>query len=255
MGIIKRLIKRTEHTSIPAGMVDIHCHILPGIDDGAVDMAMTIAMANIAVRDGIAAIIATPHFNGKQYDFARIVSLTDEVNKELASQGIPLMLYPGAEISAFADQQLVENVRLNSSAWVLLEFCHSHLPENADRLIGHFLDRGCRVIIAHPERNPTILSKPDILQELLGKHVCCQLTAGSLTGEFGPDAQRCAMYLLQQGWVDFIATDAHSSTQRIPKLSEAFRVAEKVLDYNTAVRLVRDNPSEILYEHCVAASG
>jgi len=236
-------------------MVDVHCHILPSIDDGAEDMEMTVAMANIAVKDGISAIIATPHFNGRQYDFGMIDTLTDLVNQELINQGIPLILYPGAEISAFADQRLTSNACLNGGSWVLLEFCHAPLPNNAEKLIHYQLDRGNRVIIAHPERNPTILHHPEKLHELLEDHVYCQLTAGSLVGEFGLDVQRCAVYLLQQGWIDFIATDAHSTTRRIPKLSEAFRIAEKILGYDAAVRLVRDNPCEILYENCVVASG
>lgn len=246
MGIIRKLIKKAEQRPLPGGMVDIHCHILPGLDDGAQSMQDSIAMAELAVADGIEEVIATPHLNGDLYDFKKVLSLTRSLNQVLQEKNIPLVVYPGGEVSIIFKPNQFSGFRLNNGNWVLLEFCHTHLPPHAGELIQQYVDAGLKVIISHPERNPSVLKHPDLLRLLRTGNVLVQITAASLTGDFGIEVQRCALYLLKNKFIDFIATDAHSPVWRRPMLSAAFRVAERYIGYTEAVRLVRDNPRRIL---------
>jgi protein-tyrosine phosphatase len=227
-------------------MVDIHCHILPGIDDGPNDIHESIHMSEIAARDGITTIVATPHVNNALTPLEEIKERIDQLNGSLIDRGIPVEVLQGADVSALIDISLLEGYTINNTKYILIEFPGSHIPLNAGEIIFTLVIKGYRPIISHPERNPSIIRDPGILDGLIQTGALVQVTAESLTGDFGPDIQECVSALLKKGTVNFIATDAHSSSWRRPVLSGGLRMAEKILGKEKAYALVSTNPRAVL---------
>jgi protein-tyrosine phosphatase len=227
-------------------MIDIHCHILPDIDDGPKTFDESVAMARIAADDGITGIVATPHLNDQLYSNVEISRRVSWLRLLLRKENIPLSIMTGADVSVLFKPDQVEGYTINGTRYILVEFAHSHLPRNADAILYQFLIKGFKPIITHPERNPSISADPTLLLKLLGDNMYVQITAGSLTGDFGRDAQQCAEYLLQAGLVDVIATDAHSSIKRKPILSEGMQVAAKIVGPERARQMVVDTPTKII---------
>ncbi len=230
-------------------MIDIHSHILPGIDDGAPDVNVSLAMAAIAVADGIQVVIATPHVDGSGcLSMAMINSAVDQLNSVLQQRGVGLVVFPGAELQSHVAIESADQYRLACGSFFLLEFPHSHLPADALDLIRTLLQKGVTPIIAHPERNREISMEPGKLAALVEAGARTQITAGSLTGELGVNAQTCARFLLKKNMVHFMATDSHSPNFRKPVLSKAVKKAGKYLGGKGALALVLDNPLAILPE-------
>ncbi len=230
-------------------MIDIHCHILPGIDDGAPDLKASLAMADMAVADGIQVIIATPHVDGSGYlSMAMINTAVEQLNSVLRQRGVDLVIFPGAEVQSHAAIRLADQYCLAAGSFFLLEFPHSHLPADALDLIYTFVDKGLTPIIAHPERNREINMEPEKLTGLVEAGARVQITAGSLTGELGANARICAQLLLKRNMVHFMATDSHSPNFRKPILSRAVKQAKKYLGREGALALVRESPLAILPE-------
>ncbi len=227
-------------------MIDIHCHILPGLDDGADDEDEALRMANIAVSDGINYAIATPHVLTPSLSPEDIRTKVESLNSLFNHHGLDFEVFPGAEVGFYSELSNIDHYHLNGGPYLLLEFPHGQFPPTAAERISMLLRDGRKLILAHPERNKSVIMEPKRLLDLVGPNVRVQISAGSLTGEFGPDVQRCAMYLLKQKIVSFIATDAHSSHHRPPVLSKAVKVAAKVLGKDTAKQLVTTNPMQIV---------
>ena len=227
-------------------MIDIHCHILPDIDDGPKTFDESLAMARIAAEDGITGIVATPHLNERLYSPVEISRRVSSLRLMLRKENIPLSIMMGADVSVLFRPDQVEGFTINGTNYILIEFAHSHLPRNADAILFQFLVKGFWPIITHPERNPSISADPNLLRQLLGDKIYVQITAGSLTGDFGNEARHCAEYLLRAGVVDVIATDAHSSTKRKPILSEGMRAAAKFVGPQRARQMVVDAPTKII---------
>jgi protein-tyrosine phosphatase len=234
-------------------MIDIHCHILPGIDDGPSDMNESIEMASVAAADGITTIVATPHLKDRIYPAEIIASGVSALNRQLAERKIPVRVLRGADISAMFSLTLLKDFTINGTKYLLFEFPHTHMPSNAGQIIFNAMVSGLRPIITHPERNPSVVRDPSGLIELREAGALVQITAGSLTGDFGPEAQGCALFLLKKGAVDIIASDAHSVDVRRPVLSEGLLVAEKVLGRESALRLVEDNPAAVIEDRPINA--
>jgi len=227
-------------------MIDIHCHILPGLDDGASDMRESIEMAKIAAADGIRKIVATPHIKDIIHSEEAVSGCVGQLNNQLRKEGIPVEIVKGAEVYALLDTAVMAAHTVNNSRYVLIEFPYSHMPVNTREILFRIVINGYQPIIAHPERNPSIIKKPNILFELVESGALVQITAGSLLGTFGPDARECARYLLKKDAVNFMATDAHSADYRRPVLSEGLKVAGKIIGKEKADRLVRSNPEAVL---------
>jgi protein-tyrosine phosphatase len=227
-------------------MIDIHCHILPGIDDGPSDMNESIEMASVAAADGITTIVATPHLKDRIYPADIIASGVAELNGQLADREIPVRILRGADINAMLSPALLKDFTINGTKYLLFEFPHTHMPGNALQIIFNAMVSGLRPIITHPERNPSVVRDPSGVLELRETGALVQITAGSLTGDFGPEARECALFLLRKGAVDIIATDAHSIDGRRPVLSEGLQVAEKILGRESALRLVEENPAAVI---------
>jgi protein-tyrosine phosphatase len=227
-------------------VIDIHCHILPEIDDGPSNIMESIEMAKIASRDGIKKIVATPHIKDTLHSVKTIKKSIEVLNNRLTEIGIPIEIVQGADVNAMLDLSLLEGYTINNTDYILIEFPHSHLPKNAKEILFNMMIKGYRPIITHPERNLSVIKNPNLLFELLGPGSLVQITADSLTGAFGVDIQECAFYLLERETVSFIATDAHSSYQRQPILSEGLKVAERIIGKEKAAKLVTLNPEEVL---------
>ena len=227
-------------------MIDIHCHILPGFDDGAVDEQAALAMARTAVKDGVQTIIATPHLNIDLHSAAEIAERTEKLNRLLEEENIRLTILPGAEVASHIDLCHWREFTLAGTNSVLVEFPHSHFPTSAQDLMHEALAQGLRPIIAHPERNPGIMLDPTQLAPLVKAGVRVQLTAQSIVGTFGSAIQQCAYYLLRQKLVHFLASDAHSPDYRTPQLSKGLKIVTKILGQKQAMALVLDNPQQTL---------
>lgn len=209
-------------------------------------MDLSLAMAEMAVKDGIEVIIATPHADGAQITPERLAAAVRDLNRELIARHIPLNVAPGFEIPHYLVLDLAATHTLAGSRHVLVEFPFDILPGDAPALISTLIGRGFLPIIAHPERNGDIIADPRQLMELISAGAQVQVTAASITGELGPDCQRCAHYLLRRGLAHFIATDAHSPTFRTPVLSRACAVVSKLLEPERVALLVEGNPRKIL---------
>ena len=218
-------------------MIDIHSHILPGVDDGAQTIEDSIAMARQAVEQGITEIIATPHHRNGRYNNEKleILSKVAELNDVLQREGIALKVLPGQECRIFGElvdaYQKDELLTLNDGGhYMLIEFSSSHVPMYAEQLLYNIQFEGVIPIIVHPERNSHFIEQPERLSEFVEKGALVQLTASSVTGAFGKKIQKFSMQLLQANLVHFVASDAHNTTSRKNPLKEAYEVIAKSMD-------------------------
>jgi protein-tyrosine phosphatase len=227
-------------------MIDSHCHILPNIDDGPQDVDESIEMARMASMDGVEKIIATPHITDNKYSSDDISDRVDQFNHLLRQKKIPVQVYPGAEVAISLDPEKLSEYTINHTSYILIEFPHDHLPSFAGKMIDWLCAKKLNPIIAHPERNYSIIRSPEVLLGLLNSNVYIQITAASLTGDFGRDIQYCAHFLLDSGKVDIIASDAHSKNFRPPLLSAAEAYAARRLGKEASQCLVCKNPEAII---------
>ena len=232
-------------------MIDIHCHILPGLDDGAKTMDEAIAMARIAAGDGIHTLVASSHITPGVYDNspARIVAAAGAFAGRLREEGIPVRIIPGADVR-MTPEMLNGGGRYlcinRDTSYLLFEFPHDLIPPGSDRLIGALRDRGLIPVITHPERNRALQQEPEKLEPFIKLGCLVQITAMSLTGGFGPRAQSVAERFLKDGFAHLIATDAHDTVKRPPILSPAVRRAEVLVGAEAARAMVFDLPDKIV---------
>jgi protein-tyrosine phosphatase len=227
-------------------VIDLHCHILPAIDDGPLYIEESIEMARIAYRDGISKIVATPHVKNMLFSQEVILKAVETLNARLSESSIPVQILQGADVSAMMEVSFLKGYTLNNTRYILVEFPHTYLPKNAKDILFRMMLGGYQPIITHPERNLSILASPQLLFELLNTGLLIQITADSLAGNFGVDVQECACHLVKKGVVSFMASDAHSSHQRRPVLSEGLKIAEKIIGREKAFNLVKSNPEQVL---------
>ncbi len=236
-------------------MIDIHCHILPGIDDGPQTLATSLAMAKVAAGDGIRFLIATPHTDGITVSRERVAAAVHDLNRELRQRNLALAVYPGFELPFhLAAEMAAAHTLANNGRHVLIEFPPMHLPKGALNTFFTLLAAGLVPVLAHPERNLGVLMNPDVLKEMVENGILLQVTAASVTGEMGPDVQRCAHHLLKQGWVHFLATDSHSPTFREPVLGRALKIVTRLIGHEQARMLVEQNPRQILAASAASAA-
>jgi protein-tyrosine phosphatase len=208
-------------------MVDIHHHLLFGLDDGSNSLETSVAMAKLAAADGITHIVCTPHANGN-YDFDPAVNSakTDELRARLAEENIPVTLGSGCDFHLSFDnveaaKQDPARFSINGRGYLLVEIPDYGLPPGLTETFYELQLAGLTPILTHPERNPTLQKDPSRLKDWLRGGVLIQITADSLTGNKGRHAQRMALDLLDKRWVHFLATDAHNTTSRPPRMREA----------------------------------
>jgi len=233
-------------------MIDLHSHILPGIDDGSRSLAMSLEMARIAVQDGIRVMACTPHIYPGLYmnDTAGITAARDALQAELDQHGIALELTTGADVHLVPG--ILEGLRagtvpsLHSSRYVLLEPSHHVAPPRFAESVFQLVAAGYVPVITHPERLTWVEDNFAVLAELTRQGAWMQVTAGALTGVFGSRAQYWGERFLGEGLTHILATDAHSAGRRIPVLSEGLAVAQRLLGAEEAQQLVRGRPSAIM---------
>jgi protein-tyrosine phosphatase len=232
-------------------MIDIHCHILPGLDDGARTMDDALSMARMAAADGIGTVVASAHITPGVYDNApeRIVEAATHLDRRLREEGIPVRIIPGADVRMTPEMMNGGGRYLcigRDTPYLLFEFPHDLVPPGSDRLVESLRHEGLVPIITHPERNAEFKRRPERLEPFVKMGCRVQITAMSLTGEFGPRAREIAERYLKDGWADLIATDAHDTVRRPPILSLAVRRAEELVGADAARAMVFEKPEKII---------
>ena len=236
-------------------MIDMHCHLLPGLDDGPATLVEAVALARLAVADGITTSVVTPHIHPGRYNNHRekILVYLRAFRLALAQQAIPLDLRLGAEVRVCIES--LELLKLGKVPFmgehqgfrvVLLELPHGTVPVGTLRLVDKLVQMNIRPMIAHPERNKAIMDKPARIEPFLAAGCWLQLTAGSLTGDFGTSAQKLAHMLMDDGSVRVVASDAHNASSRPPVLSKARAYIGKRWGADVANDVMLRNPRQIL---------
>jgi protein-tyrosine phosphatase len=231
-------------------MIDIHSHIMPQIDDGARSMEEAVAMAEIAAKDGIEQMVSTPHmFNGLSHN-PEPSEIMDRIKQLQNAVGSTLKLLSGNEVHlshAIAEQARTNRVtRINNLNYMLVEFPQLTIPLGVEDLFYRLQLNRVVPILVHPERNAQIQGRPSIVANYVERGVVIQVTAMSLTGEFGPVPKRCAETLLRHNCVHFLATDSHRPDRRPPILSAGRDAAAKIIGAEQARKLVYDNPLAVV---------
>lgn len=242
-----------------SGLVDIHCHLLPGIDDGASDLEASLAMARMSVEQGVDTIVVTPHQLGA-FDHNRgddIRERTAQLQAELERHAIPLRVLPGADVRIedhmIAGLESGEVVSLGDhKKHVLLELPHElYFP--LEPVLQALKARGMVGVLSHPERNAGLLAQQGLIERLVDGGCLMQVTAGSLVGGFGPDSQAMAERMATRGLIHFLSTDGHSPKRRRPRLGDALHAAERLVGEEAARLWCADNPRAVADGRAVSA--
>ncbi len=236
-----------------AHYIDIHVHILPGMDDGPSTLKESLEMSRIAVKNGTRIMISTPHcLNGVYVNWRKdILSACTELNSALKKHNIPLTVLPGSEvhlspeiINALEKDQLMS---LNDTGrYIFLELPDQFVPQATISFINRLKNRNITPIITHPERNPAIQHNVKSLSDLISAGALSQITAGSLTGGFGQHALRCSQRIIKLQMVYFIASDAHSPRTRPPDMRAAFKNFSSLTGETRAKKIMFEAPQAVL---------
>lgn len=233
-------------------MIDLHSHILPGIDDGSRSLEMSLAMARMAVDDGIRVMACTPHiYPGLYHNHkAGITAARDALQAALDEEGIALQLTTGADVHLVPG--VLEGLRggtipsLNGTRYVLLEPSHHVAPPRFAESVFQLVAAGYVPVITHPERLTWVQDHFQVMVDLTRQGAWLQVTAGALTGLFGPAPKYWAERFVGEGLAHILATDAHSSNRRVPVLSEGLAIAERLLGTEQAQLLVQGRPGAVM---------
>jgi protein-tyrosine phosphatase len=226
-------------------MVDLHCHILFGLDDGPKLLEDSLAMAEDAIADGITHVVATPHCSSQfLFDFAAVQAKRDALAEKLHGR---LKLATGCDFhlnheNLLAIRKHPEPFCINQKDYLLVEFNEFSIPPAMDQTLHELQLAGLRPIITHPERNPILRSQPQRLLHWVRLGCFAQITAGSLSGVFGPGAKEDAWNWLTRGLIHFVSSDAHNTARRPLKLRFAYDSIAQQLGEETARALLIENP-------------
>jgi len=231
--------------------VDIHCHLVPGLDDGSKSWEQSLLMASMAVADGIKTIITTPHQLGSfaHNNGQAIRARTGELQHFLDNHGVALRVLPGADVRI--EPGMLEKIRsgevltlADRCKHVLLELPHElYFP--LEDILDSLRRAGLVGILSHPERNQGLLKQPRLVPPLVDRGCLMQVTCGSLLGTFGPSSQQMSEWMLDQGLVHFLATDAHGHKARRPLMKLAFERARQMVGDGIAMDLCCHNPAAV----------
>ncbi len=215
-------------------MIDLHSHILPGIDDGPGTLEGSLELARVAVAAGTRTILATPHINtDERIDAAMVAAGLEELRPALAAAEIPLEVLPGGEIAIWRlvdlDDTALRSLALGGGPYLLVESPFSPVVGDFEPMVLDLHARGHRVLLAHPERCPAFQRDPTRLERLVTAGVLVQVTAGSMAGAFGSTVRRFTAGLLRDGLVHVVASDAHDTERRPPGLRAGFAALERDL--------------------------
>ena len=233
-------------------MFDIHNHLLPGVDDGAKTIEVSVEMARMAVADGISHMVASPHANDVYtYDRSGHEAAISELRSRLQSEVIPLELSLGCDFHlSFENVQdaLAHPTRytIGTTPYLLVELSQYGVPPYMADSMMHLGSAGLRPILTHPERNPILQQDLEMVLRWIRQGVVMQITANAVTGSWGERARRAALWLLEHRAVHVLASDAHDTQRRVPKLSEARDLIAQTYGMELANMLVEGNPRAIV---------
>lgn len=233
-------------------VVDVHCHVLPGVDDGPPDLEASLALCRALVEDGITIVCATPHEMGRYEGHnlpSQIRAMVASLNETLKAQGIPLTVDCGADVRVDGRLlELIENDQVMTIAdkkkHMLLELPHETFIDLTN-ITRALVKRGIQPIFTHPERHHGMRARPDLLAHWVSDGMLVQVTAGSLVGKFGPNSQRNAWSLIDSGLVHIVATDAHDHVERKPCMTRAMDLLAQEISPTVARKLCIENPLEV----------
>ena len=215
-------------------MIDIHCHILPGVDDGPTHLEESIAMAKAAVAEGIRLIIATPHHDNGHYDNPRhtVLNKVNALNDVLRAESIGIEIVPGQEVRITGD--LLTNYDagkvlslVDGRQYIMIELPSNHVPAYTKRILYDIQMEGLQPIIVHPERNLELVASPQLLYEFVKNGALTQITAGSIAGVFGKKIKKFSLQLIEANLTHYVASDAHNLINRKFHMVQAFDEIEK----------------------------
>jgi len=226
-------------------MVDVHCHILSGMDDGARSFEQSMAMAEMAIADGITHVVATPHANSEyRFDFAAVQRAAKRLQEAV---GDKLKIATGSDFHLSPENiaALKKSARafcIDQKDYLLVEFNDFAIPPTMDQALYEIQLAGLRPIITHPERNPILRSQAKRLEQWVRNGCFGQVTGGSLMGAFGSNAQQTAHTWIARGLVHFVASDAHNTTTRPQQLRAAYDTVKRAFGRAKAEALFVENP-------------
>lgn len=210
--------------SFSAPVIDLHTHVLPGIDDGPATIEGSVALVRAAAATGTRVMVATPHVSWSYpNEAATIARLTGELNERLRQEEIAVEIRAGAEIAMTRIEEIaqdeLERLHLGGGPWVLLEPPFTPLATGLERVVSALQGGGHQVVLAHPERCPALHREPEIVESLVGSGVLTSVTAGSLVGRFGGEVRRFARLLFERGLVHNVTSDTHDADRRPPGMA------------------------------------
>ncbi len=234
-------------------MIDLHCHLLPGLDDGPKSMPEALALARMAAASGTTILVATPHIDRHwRVDPLDLQRRAAELRESLDEEGIALEVRTGGEIDisrlASLRAEEIAALRLGGGPYLLLECPLSRTSWDFDMILLKMRERGEAIVLAHPERCPLFQREPQRLVRLVEAELLCSITAGSMWGQFGEHVRRFTIEILGEGLVHDVASDSHDCQRRPPGVGNAFASAERHLPGITtqADWLTRLAPAAIL---------
>jgi protein-tyrosine phosphatase len=225
-------------------MIDIHHHLLDGVDDGSPDLTTSLAMAREAAAEGVSRIVCAPHASERYpYDAALIAERYARLRELLAGQ-IELSLGCDLHVTAENVMEAANPLRysIDGKGYLLVEFADTAIPPQVSDALLLLQSVGYTPIITHPERYPAVLADPKLLAQWIRQDCLIQVTAGSLYGRFGKLAEALSNELLERNWIHFLASDAHNLTGRPPHLKKAYDYVARRAGEETARRLCVTNP-------------
>jgi protein-tyrosine phosphatase len=242
-------------------MIDLHCHILPGVDDGPGERAESLALCRRAAADGCTAMVATPHLRHRRWwndDRVALELALEDLRRELEGE---IELFSGGEIALHGEsyEEMLESLPggsllpLAGSHYLLLELDWRGLGPDPAEVVYEMRLKGYHSIIAHPERVDWLMEHPSLLDDLEGEGALFQVTAASVTGELGRVPQRAAQQLFEAGRVHFVASDAHGVERRPPGLAAARRTVLETWGAEAAHALFQGNPAAVLADRPLSA--
>lgn len=236
-----------------AGFTDVHCHCLPGLDDGPPDVASALALCRALAADRIRTVVATPHQLGRYdglYDAGTIRQAVTQLNELLVKAEIPLHVLPGADIRI--DERIDDLVQFDrvltiadNRRYLLVELPHEVFID-PEVLLARLGQAGLCGVITHPERHMFLAERPEYVRRWASYRPCLQITAGSFLGGFGRRSERAAWAFLQESLPVVVATDAHDTAGRAPCMTDAYRLLSRYLGRDGADTLCIENPRRLL---------
>lgn len=222
--------------NVVGGVIDLHSHVLPGIDDGPADIAGSLALARAAAAGGTTVLVATPHVNGRyRNESGEISARVDELNASLAENrvctpdGTHLKVRAGAEIALTLIDELdpaeLSALSLGGGPWLLVEPPFAPIAADLDGAVWELQHRGHRLVLAHPERCPAFQRDQELLRRIVRAGVLTSVTAGSLVGSFGGEAHALALEMAREGMLHNVASDAHDAVNRPPEIATTLQRA------------------------------